>query len=103
MLRNRERTIHFTEWLQAVELEDLDVYALYKAVEDFTTEGPFTCSPGADVESTVRVVTTPAVDLKLDLVSEKSRQAFLHHLREEYMDGMDADAWLSVKKERDAE
>lgn len=103
MIRERKRTTSFLEWLEAVDLEDLEVYALYQAVENLTTEGPFTCSPGHEMESTVHVVTTPAVDSKLDLVSEDARQAFLKHLRHQYMNGMEADVWLAVQKEKQAE
>lgn len=103
MIRDRIRTTDFHEWLQAIELDDYEVYALYQAVENLTTEGLFSCTPGRDVESDVRVVTTPSVDLKLDLVTPKAREAFLSHLRHEYMDGMEADAWLSIQKEKDAQ
>ncbi len=103
MIRDRIRTTEFHEWLQAIELEGYEVHGLYQAVENLTTEGLFTCSPGRDTESDVRVVTTPAVDLKLDLVTPKAREAFLKYLRDEYMDGMEADAWLSIQKEKDAE
>ena len=103
MIRIRERTTDFHIWLQAIELDDIEVYALYQAVENLTTEGSFTCSPGIDVENSVRVVFTPIVDLKLDLVTEKARKSFLTYLRQEYMNGMDADAWLSIQKEKDAE
>lgn len=103
MMRPRQRTTDFTIWLDAVELEGYEPYALYQAVENLTTEGHFTCSPGRDVEPSVRVVTTPAVDLKLDLVTEEARKAFLMHLRHAYMNGMDADVWLTLQKEKDAD
>ena len=102
MIRERKRTTDFNTWLQAVELEDLEVYALYQAVENLISEGLFTCSPGRDVESSVHVVTTPAIDLKLDLITEDARKAFLTHLRHEYMNGMEADVWLAIQKEKDA-
>ncbi|GAB3306790.1 hypothetical protein GCM10027511_18500 [Hymenobacter humi] len=49
-------------------------------MENLTTEGPFTFRPKRNVEHSVRVVTTPAGDLKLDLSTEEARKAFLKHL-----------------------
>lgn len=96
-------TNDFSTWLQAVALEGLEAYALYQAVENFSTEGPFSYSPGPDIESTVHVVTTPAVDLKLYLVSETARQTFLTRLRQQYMNGMQPAVWLSLQREQDSD
>ena len=51
----------------------------------------------------MHVETTPAVDLNLNLVSEDAHKAFLTNLRHEYINGMDADVWLSIQKEKNAE
>jgi hypothetical protein len=91
-----KRITDYEQWLKEnIDTSDYeDLYAVHHTVDNFANDAGFEIKPGREVETAIRILTSPAKESALVIASEKMRLAFLKHLETKYMDGMDAESFF---------
>lgn len=83
----------FEEWLEQADPDDHEeVYALFRALTDTETFGPYECILGPS--KTMWFVKAAGADDTLLLASEKARTAFISLVEQRFGDGeLDMESW----------